>query len=146
MTKRAKAPPRVKYDHANPVFLLDTPVRRREFWQNFRASMAAAQPTPGGAGDFWKDVFVVRPVPWMRMAQSLVLHAAIVALAVLAIRFAPESSHVVATDLPRRPEVIYYSPSEYLAPISTLRPESSRSQQGDPVASNQHILSVPPQA
>ena len=146
MTKRSKVLPRVKYNHANPVFLLDTGARRRDFWQNVRAACAPVAPAADDADNFWKDVFVVRPVPWMRMAQSLTGHAALIALVVMAVRFAPKPAHVMAADLPRRPEVIYYSPSEYLTPLSTLSPTGGRSLQGDPVASNQHILSVPPEA
>jgi TonB family protein len=93
---------------------------------------------------FWPDVFVVRPLPWKRFAESVVYHALAIALLWGVAQLPPGRAHLVGLPAFHKPEVIHYEASEYLPPLDTVGPRVPAVQKGDPVFAPQPIISVPP--
>jgi len=96
-------------------------------------------------GVFWPDVFVAAPLPWGRLALSGLIHA----LALLFIFTSGRLWHDVDRAYPppplRQEEVVYFSPSEYLAPFDSGS-EATSTTQGDSILAPQPIRSVPADA
>jgi TonB family protein len=95
---------------------------------------------------FWPDVFVTRPLPWFAFAESILYHGIFVVLAWGFSTFLATRPQVVQVRRFDPAEVIYYSPSEYLAPLDTGSSHPAKPHEGDPEFAKQPILSVPPEA
>jgi TonB family protein len=95
---------------------------------------------------FWPDVFVDRGLPWRRFLQSGAFHVLAIALIWAASRLLALQPHAKSQPAFTRPDVVYYTPSEYLPPLDTRRSNSARARKADPEYSPQPIISVPPQA
>ena len=130
-----------------PRLLVELPSWPRVFFGNLRDLLFPRSLAPlelrSAPAPFWHDVFVERPLPWVRFAQSWVYHvlagAAIVGLAHL---FALQP-RVVPTPEFEHSQVIYYQPSEYLPPLDTRSESSAEAAKADPEFSKQPIISVP---
>jgi TonB family protein len=142
----ANAPPMAEV----PRFLLPHESWLRVFFRNLRdliwPSRLPAIYLTSAPGEFWPDVFVRRPLPWGRFAESLVLHAGALAALLIAVRLWPQAPHVISPRPFTSADVIYYSPEEYLPPLNTGSPKISAPQKGEPAHAQQPILSVPPEA
>ena len=98
------------------------------------------------SADFWSDVFVDRSLPWKTFLQSGAYHALLLAAIWSGSRFLALQPHVTAPSTFSHSDVVYYTPSEYLPPLDTRRPDSALARQADPEYSAQPIISVPPEA
>jgi TonB family protein len=126
----------VEHDPASP-----------EFRDGVRETLRPhAVPQPSGLElNLWNDVFVERPLPWARFAQSAVLHGCAFALIwALSLAWLREQK-ILATPFDKS-SLITYSPEEYLPPLDTGTVETPKPQTGDPAFAKQPILSVPPEA
>jgi TonB family protein len=94
---------------------------------------------------FWPDVFVTSRLPWRRFLESTLYHAAAVAALWGMAHLGPRRPQIVDPPVLNRADVVYYSPSEYLAPLNTGGADIRRPQKGEPVYSPQPIISVPPE-
>jgi TonB family protein len=120
----------------------------REFLRNladqFRGSSSPAISSP--PGEYWPDVFVHQPLPWARFAQSGVYHALAVGL-IYAVSLIPGKPAPLKNEYHfDRSQVLYYSPSEYLPPISSGERSPDSARKADPELAKQPILSVPREA
>jgi TonB family protein len=113
--------------------LADTLLRRRP-----PAVHISSRPAP-----FWPDVFVPRRLPWGAFAESILYHLIVFAAAWGISTLLPPSPHVVQVRRFDPSDVIYYSPSEYLPPLDTGRPNAAKPIKGNPEFARQPILSVP---
>ena len=89
-------------------------------------------------GTFWPDVFVNRKLPWRRFSESGGYHLLAIILIVAASRFFALQPHAVSKSAFNHTDVVYYSASEYLPPLNTLRsktatPHAGHAQKADPV-------------
>ena len=116
--------------------LADTLLRRRP-----PAIHLTSKPAP-----FWPDVFVPRRLPWGAFAESILYHLIVFAAAWGISTLLPPSPHVVQVRRFDPSDVIYYSPSEYLPPLDTGRPNAAKPVKGNPEFARQPILSVPPES
>src|SRR5215469_18773827 len=61
-----------------PRLLVELPSRSAVFLSNLRDLAFPQRPAPleldSAPGEFWRDVFVKRPLPWSRFFQSAVYH------------------------------------------------------------------------
>ena len=131
-----------------PQFLIRLEPRFPALFSNLAALL---RPTPRESwlktGPFWPDVFVSTGVPWRSLAESAFTHGAMVA-AIWSL------SHVLWLDRPQvivqpafqHSQIIYYTTSEYLPPISTPSPRARTVHPADPAYAPQEIISVPPEA
>jgi TonB family protein len=107
------------------------------------SSQPAISSTPG---EYWADVFVHQPLPWARFAQSGGYHVLalgmIYAVSLMPSKPAPPKSAYHFD----RSQVLYFSPSEYLPPISTGERTPASARKADPELAKQPILSVPREA
>src|ERR1700692_1624426 len=103
-------------------------------------------PKGSDAFAFWSDVFVDRSLPWKRFLQSAAYHALLLAIIWSGSRFLALQPRVAAPSTFTHADVVYYTPSEYLPPLDTRRPDSSLAPKADPEYSAQPIFSVPPAA
>jgi len=126
----------VEHDPASPEF--------REGVREVLRPRAVLPPT-GLELNLWNDVFVERPLPWARFAQSAVLHGCAFALIwALSLAWLREQK-ILATPFDKS-SLITYSPEEYLPPLDTGTVETPKPQTGDPEFAKQPILSVPREA
>ena len=119
------------------------------FVQNFRELFSAREQSAVTHDDeaFWSDVFVRQGgLSWRRFLQSGACHLAVILVIWVGSRFARLQSAVTIQAGPTHAGVIYYTPSEYLPPIDTRRPNSGPSKKAEPAHSSQPIISLPPQA
>jgi TonB family protein len=120
------------------------------FFENLRTQLTRDHlPSfPDGSlpADFWPDVFVDRSLPWKRFLQSGAYHAFLLAVIWSGSRFLALQPRVTAPSTFSHSDVVYYTPSEYLPPLDTRRPDSTLARQADPEYSPQPIISVPPEA
>jgi len=116
--------------------LVDTLLRRRP-----PAIHITSRPAP-----FWPDVFVPRRLPWGAFAESILYHLIVFAAAWGISTLLPPSPHVVQARRFDPSDLIYYSPSEYLPPLDTGRPNAAKPVKGNPEFARQPILSVPPES
>jgi TonB family protein len=130
--------------------LVELPPRSYTFFRNLRDLIFSERLPPlelrSEPAEFWPDVFVARPLPWSRFAQSAAYHAvagtALIALAhLLALqpRVVPEAWF-------DHSQVIYYQASEYLPPLDTRPKSAAQPTKADPDFSPQPIISVPAEA
>jgi TonB family protein len=95
---------------------------------------------------FWPDVFVDRGLPWRRFLQSGAYHVLALALIWAGSRFLALQPHSGPRPTFTHSDVVYYTPSEYLPPLDTRRPNSATARTPDPEYSAHPIISVPPEA
>lgn len=95
---------------------------------------------------FWSDVFVDRSLPWKRFLQSAAYHALLLAMIWSGSRFLALQPRVTTPSAFTHADVVFYTPSEYLPPLDTRRPDSALAPKADPEYSAQPIISVPPEA
>jgi TonB family protein len=99
---------------------------------------------------FWPDVFVPTRLPWRRFLQSTLTHLALIAALWGWTRLSPElwpqRPQIAQRSVFHSSDVVYYEPSEYLAPINTGGTQSQLPRRGDPEHAEQPIVSVPPEA
>jgi TonB family protein len=100
---------------------------------------------------FWPDVFVERRVPWRRFFESGGYHVLVIVAIVVGSRLLDLQPHAAPVSQFRHTDVVYYSPSEYVAALDTLKrdtraPHASRTQAPDPGFSPQPVISVPPES
>ncbi len=130
--------------------LVELPSRPRVFFDNLRDLFFPRQLPPlelrSAPAPFWHDVFVVRPLPWVRFVQSGGLHVVAFALLIGFTRFFALQPQAVARPMFNSSEVVYYQPSEYLPPLDTRSEQRSQPKLADPEISAQPIISVPREA
>src|ERR1700719_2259716 len=97
-------------------------------------------------GAFWSDVFVERKLPWRRFLESGGYHILALIVVWAGPRFLALQPNVTAQPTFSHADVVYYTPSEYLPPLDTLRSTSAPAEKADPGLSAQPIISVPPEA
>lgn len=94
----------------------------------------------------WTNIFVERPLPWARLAESALIHAcALVLVWTLSLVWLRQQRILAPTPFDRS-SLITYSPEEYLPPLDTGAAEAPKPRMGDPVFAKQPILSVPREA
>jgi len=99
-----------------------------------------------GEFDLWRDVFVQQKLPWGRFLQSVLLHAAAVALLYTISLAWIRQRQILDRAGFDRSSLITYTPEDYLPPLDTGASEVAKVETGDPVYAKQPILSVPPEA
>ncbi len=95
---------------------------------------------------FWPDVFVDRGLPWRRLLESGACHVLVLAMIWAGSRLLALQPHATSAPAFTHADVVYYTPSEYLPPLDTRRPNSTHARKADPEYSAQPVISVPPQA
>ncbi|HUB02367.1 MAG TPA: energy transducer TonB [Terriglobales bacterium] len=126
----------VEHDPATPEF--------RERVRETLHPHAPVQPS-GLELNLWSDVFVERPLPWGRFAQSVLLHGCAFAL-IWALSLAWLRQQKILVTPFDKSSILTYSPEEYLPPLDTGSVETPQPQTGDPAFAKQPILSVPREA
>jgi protein TonB len=96
--------------------------------------------------DLWRDVFVQQKLPWGRFLQSVLLHAAAIALLYTISLAWIRQRQILDRAAFDRSSLITYTPEDYLPPLDTGTPDPAQVETGDPVYARQPILSVPPEA
>jgi len=114
---------------------------RELFWHSSAPSDLESSPA-----DFWPDVFVERKLPWRRFSESAGYHFLALAMIWAGSRFLALQPQVTVQPVFTHADVVYYTPSEYLAPIDTRPPTSAYERKADPELAAQPIISVPPEA
>jgi len=128
-----------------PTFVIRTEPWPKVFLQNFVAFVPSVfrRPVNSLDGEFWPDVFVASRRPWAGFFQSFLIHA-VACLAVYGfMRLRPLQTIVSNSPVLAKADVIYYEPTEYLAPLNTSAEPVSEGK-GDPVYAPQAVISVPP--
>ena len=116
------------------------------FWRPRRPPLQlVSRPAP-----FWPDVFVPSRLPWNRFLQSALGHMFVIAAVWGSSRFLPDlwprAAQIVPRSVSHSSDVIYYEPSEYLAPLDTGGTHVQKANKGEPEYAPQPIISVPPEA
>jgi TonB family protein len=137
-------------DSPAPVLLVSLEPWHQVFLRNLTDLFRPARPSSpylvSRPGRFWPDVFVASHLPWDRFAQSAICHITVVAALWGAAQLRPHPPRVLASAAFTHPDVIYYSPSEYLPPLDTGGAHKPLPQRGEPEYAPQPIISVPPEA
>jgi TonB family protein len=107
---------------------------------------SAAEVPANGEFDLWRDVFVQQKLPWGRFLQSVLLHAAAIALLYTISLAWIRQRQILDRAAFDRSSLITYTPDEYLPPLDTGASDVAKVEKGDPVYAKQPILSVPPEA
>jgi len=133
-----------------PTFLVKLEPWHRVFLSNL-LDLFRHKPQPplrlvSPSAAFWPDVFVVRPLPWKRFAESLVYHTLAIALLWAVAQLPPRRAALVDPPAFSKPDVIYYEASEYLPPLDTADPKIHAPQKGAPVPAPPPLISLPPDA
>ena len=133
-----------------PTLLVQLEPWHRVFFRNLRDTLLfrrpATFPLSSPPADFWEDVFVSSRLPWERFAQSVIFHAAVIAVLWGSARLWPQRVHVAPPVAFHSSDVIYYQAAEYLPPLDTGGAKPRPAAKGDPAYSPQPIISVPPDA
>lgn len=113
----------------------------RLLWRGLREVETTSAHAP-----FWPDVFVSERMPWWHLTNSMLLHILMVAAAWSLTR--AQGLRPPPAPNPRfsRPDVIYFSPDQYLPPLNTFSRPPRVSQKGQPEYARQPIISLPPDA
>jgi TonB family protein len=112
----------------------------------FRRTEHASLTIASAPADFWPDVFVHRGLPWQRFFQSGAFHVLALAAIWAGGRFLALQPHAVPLPTFTHDDIVYYTPSEYLPPLDTRRPDPAPVREADPEYSAQPIISLPPEA
>jgi TonB family protein len=122
----------------------------RVFLRNLRDLFRQSEPGPlqieSAPAEFWPDVFVHRGLPWRRFFQSTAYHVLTLAVIWAGSRFLALQPRAVPQPVFTHDDVVYYTPSEYLPPLDTRRPDPAPPREADPEYSAQPIISLPPEA
>jgi TonB family protein len=123
------------------------------FWPSFLENLfdfVARREVPEFAsssapGRFWADVFVQRPMPWKELGESVILHAAAIALTALYGNLWLVRKHVEITDPVSHTTISYYKTEDFLPAVETppAKAASRAQSKADPVKAAQEIVSVP---
>jgi TonB family protein len=118
------------------------------FLRNLRDLFRDPGPLPlaSAPAAFWPDVFVDRELPWHRFLQSGAYHVLALTLIWAGSRFLALQPHATAQPKFTKADVVFYTPSEYLPPLDTRRPNSAAPRKADPEYSAQPIISLPREA
>jgi TonB family protein len=141
-----------KVEPSIPDLRLLIPVepRSRVFFRNLRDIIRPRELPPlyieSAPAAFWPDVFVHRGLPWTRFFQSSAGHVLALALILAGSRFLALQPHATPRTPFTHPDVVYYTPSEYLPPLDTRRSDPAPANHADPEYSTQSVISVPPEA
>ena len=112
----------------------------------FHQPEAAPLQVESASAVFWPDVFVDRGLPWRRFLQSGAYHVLALALIWAGSRFLTLQPRATVQPAFTKADVVFYTPTEYLPPLDTRRPNSAPARKADPEYSVQPIISVPPAA
>jgi TonB family protein len=137
--------------------LIETEPWSRAFRHNLRDLLVDKQGElpplrlQSGPGAFWPDVFVERKLPWRRFFESGGYHVLAVIAIVAGSRFLSMQPRAIPQFTFTHADVVYYSASEYLPPLDTLRsasrrPHGRQAMKADPGLSAQPIISLPREA
>jgi TonB family protein len=118
----------------------------QNLWGLFHSREGAPLHLESAPAPFWSDVFVERKLPWRRFFESGGYHILALIVVWAGPRFLALQPNVTAQPTFRHADVVYYTPSEYLPPLDTLRSTSAQAEKADPEFSAQPIISVPPEA
>src|SRR5580692_21089 len=118
----------------------------QNLWGLFHSRQGAPLHLESAPGAFWSDVFVERKLPWRRFLESGGYHIFALVVVWAGSRFLALQPNVTAHPTFSHADVVYYTPSEYLAPLDTLRSTPAQAEKADPEFSAQPIISVPPEA
>ncbi len=146
------AQPELEIPHPAPVpwLLVELPSWPRTFLTNFRDLLFPRRLPPlelhSAPAPFWHDVFVHRPIAWSSFVESAAYHVIALAILLGLNRLLELHPQAVAQHTFDHSQVIYYQPSEYLAPLDTRSEKSSEPLKADPELARQPIISVPPEA
>lgn len=134
---------------APPKLLVELEPRSRAFRRNlidcFVPQRSNPQDSVLDSAPFWPDVFVSSGLPWSQVLGSFALHILVIAMLGAASRVLILRPHAVPQVEFSKPDVIYFSTSEYLPPLDTGASPAT-AQRGDPERAPQPIISVPPEA
>ena len=135
---------------APPRLLVELEPAHRVFLRNLTDTLLQRHPLPpllsSPPGRFWSDVFVTPGLPWWGLMESGLWHAFVIAALWSFSQFWAVKLDVSPRAAFNRPEVLYFSPSEYLPPIDTGSAPARIPQKGQPELARQPIISVPPEA
>jgi TonB family protein len=118
----------------------------QNLWGLFHSGEGAPLHLESAPAPFWSDVFVERKLPWRRFFESGGYHILALIVVWAGPRFLALQPNVTAQPTFSHADVVYYTPSEYLPPLDTLRSTSPQAEKADPEFSAQPIISVPPEA
>jgi TonB family protein len=118
----------------------------QNLWGLFHSREGAPLHLESAPGAFWSDVFVERKLPWRRFLESGGYHLLALIVVWAGSRFLALQPNVTAQPTFSHADVVYYTPSEYLPPLDTLRSPPAQAEKADPEFSAQPIISVPPEA
>jgi TonB family protein len=118
----------------------------QNLWGLFHSREGVGLHLESAPGAFWSDVFVERKLPWRRFLESGGYHILALIVVWAGPRFLALQPNVTAQPTFSHADVVYYTPSEYLPPLDTLRSTSPQAEKADPEFSAQPIISVPPEA
>lgn len=151
-TNMAAAPPVIAIQHGQPAprILVELPSWPRTFFGNLRDTLFPRRLPPlelrSAPAPFWPDVFVRRTFPWYSLLESAAYHVIAMTLLIGFTHVLGLRPRVEAKPRFDHSQVIYYSPSEYLPPLDTLKASDDRPRKADPELSRQPIISVPREA
>ena len=97
------------------------------------------------AAPFWRDVFVTQRLPWSRFIESLLYHCLAIELLWASSLFLPRRPQIAERRAFDSSSVIYFSTTEYLPPLNTIR-KRGQPTIGQPEYAKQPIISVPPES
>src|SRR5258706_646671 len=128
-----------------PKFLTDWQPWWTSFLQNlivlFRPEAAAIlRCLPG---EFWPDVFVKRPLPWINLAESGGLHVLVAALLFGFSSLWISQKPIIADNPFDRTTITYHAVSDYLPEIKSPPAPQKQISKPDPAFAKQTITSVP---
>jgi TonB family protein len=98
-------------------------------------------------GEYWPDALVHRPVAWMRMLQSYLGHAVVLACVYAGNLYWLNQPHVIVEEPPQTTTMLQYPLSEYVPEIKPRTqhndvPVRQRAQKADPLLSPQRIVTL----
>lgn len=133
-----------------PKFVIAADPWHKTFFGNLRDLVRRPVEAPirmvSRPGKFWDDVFVSSPLPWRRFAESGAGHLAVVAMLWGISAVWAQKTRIVPPTEFQAPDVVYYTPQEYLRPLDTGVRKAQVKQKPDPAYAPQPIISVPPEA
>ena len=97
-------------------------------------------------GAFWPDVFVTSRLPWASFLESALYHATVITVLWALAQVWPQPLFIKERPVFHASDVVYYTPSEYLAPLDTGVTQAQPAKKGEPEFAPQPIISVPPEA
>ena len=130
--------------------LVEPEPQSRVFVQNLRGlfqrpklDLLNLKSTPAA---FWPDVFVHRGLPWNGFLDSVAVHVLALTMIWLGSRFLGLEPQAKSQPAFTHADILFYTPSEYLPPLDTRRPDSAPAREPDPEFSTQPIISLPREA